>query len=257
MAIGEAIAGAVQGLGKVGIGIYNAWRTQKNQEIQWQREDTALQRRVKDAEAAGFNKWSQLGSSGASSNTTVSAGTADPGMAGAAVDAMSSAYQLAVQKESAKIAKLDREIKENERNISFRAENIDAMNAALKEAELMRMMGFKVGGFEHNVYRPRGSDQDKHKYDVLYRHSFGSDPYNDFVVYSDQDRDGLYHRSDYAKSPAKSLLDMTIMDSIWKPYLTKNQAIEAGKKNKWHDTLNRWRITNDIVRNILSVGNMM
>ena len=257
MAVAEAVAGAIQGIGSVGLGIYNAWRTQKNQEIQWQREDNAIRRRVKDAELAGFNKWSQLGTSGASSATTVSAGTADPSMAGSAVDALSSAYQLAVQKESAKIAKLDREIKENERNISFRAENIDAMNAALKEAELMRMMGFKVGGFEHSVYRPRGTSQDKHKYDVLYRNSFGSDPYNDFVVYSDKNSDGLYHRTDYAKSPAKSLLDMTIMDSIWKPYLTKNQAIEAGKRNKWHDTLQRWKIANDITRNILSVGNMM
>lgn len=256
MAIGEAIAGAVQGLGKVGIGIYNAWRTQKNQEIQWQREDTALQRRVKDAEAAGFNKWSQLGSSGASSNTTVSAGTADPGMAGAAVDAMSSAYQLAVQKESAKIAKLDREIKENERNISFRAENIDAMNAALKEAELMRMMGYKVSGFETDVYRNRGEDRDRKQYDVLYGFDFGNGP-SDAHMYSDGNRDGFTFRSQYGQSPAKSLLDQKIIDSLWIPYLHKSQAQEAGKRNKWYDTMRRWKIANDIVHNILSVGNMM
>lgn len=144
MAIGEAFAGAVQGLGKVGIGIYNAWRTQKNQEIQWKREDTALQRRVKDAEAAGFNKWSQLGSSGASSNTTVSAGTADSGMAGAAADALDSMYRIAQERESAKMAKQQRIISENQAKISKNTLLLNNWNTALSVAGLMRDAGFDV-----------------------------------------------------------------------------------------------------------------
>lgn len=150
MEIAEAFAGAVQGLGNIGLGIYNAWRTQKNQEIQWQREDTALQRRVKDAEAAGFNKWSQLGSSGASSNTTVSAGTADPSMAGAAVDALNSMYKIATERESAKIAKNQRIISENQATISKNNVMLNNWQTALNVAGLMRDAGFDVPYISYN-----------------------------------------------------------------------------------------------------------
>lgn len=142
--LGEAVAGAVQGLGSVGLGIYNAWRTQRNQQIQWQREDTAIQRRVKDAEAAGFNKWSQLGTSGASSNTTVTAGTADTGMASAAVDALSSMYKIATERESAKLAKQQRIIAENNAEVSRNNMILNSWNTALSVAGLMRDAGFDV-----------------------------------------------------------------------------------------------------------------
>ena len=260
MAIAEAFAGAVQGLGNVGIGIWNAYQQQKNYEYQkqlqqkiFEREDNALQRRVADAEKAGYNKFAVLGQgAGAGSVVSTTAPQVDESLGSRAADALQHAYQLAVDKESAKIAKLDRQIKENERQMSFNARNIDAMSTSLKQAELLRMMGFEVSNF--NLSQEEDKDNPgNYRHDYWPSLIFRKDDYHGFYP----NDSGYQAESSYHRSPAKSMLDQAIMDSIWLPHLHKSQAQEAGKRNKWYDTMRRWQIANDIVHNILDVGKMM
>lgn len=145
MSVAEIVAGAVKGSADVGLNIYNAWRTQKNQEIDWKRQDTAIQRQVKDAEKAGFNKWSVMGGSGAPTSTAIQAGTVNAeDTAGAAVDALSSMYRLASERAQAQYQQNQADISSDQKKIAKNNVTLNNWQTALNVAGLMRDAGFDV-----------------------------------------------------------------------------------------------------------------
>lgn len=76
MAIGlAAIGGALQGIADTGVSLWNAWNSYKtreqnqaNLEKTWEREDTAVQRRVADLTAAGLSPTLAAGSAASTSS---------------------------------------------------------------------------------------------------------------------------------------------------------------------------------------------
>lgn len=149
--IAEAVAGAVQGIGNIGLGIYNAYQQNRNYNYQkkiqkeiFKREDNAIQRQVADAEAAGYNRFSVLGNSGAGAGSVVSttAPQVDQGMAGSAVDSLNAMYNLAVERNSAKIASANAKKAEAERKIAENAEKESDWYTALNVANSMAMAGY-------------------------------------------------------------------------------------------------------------------
>lgn len=159
LGIAEAVTGAVQGIGNLGLGIYNAYQQTRNYNYQkslqkeiFKREDTAIQRQVADAEKAGFNKFAVMGNNGAGTGSVVSttAPQADSSMAGSAVDAINAMYTLSQQKESAKQARLQTEqaqlVNKDLRNKVFE----QSWRVANSVAQYMRDAGFEVKGFGQN-----------------------------------------------------------------------------------------------------------
>lgn len=74
--IGQAIAGIADGLFNTGYNVYtdqrDYWRNKHVQEETWRREDSAIQRRVSDAQAAGINPYDAIsGGAGASSGQAI------------------------------------------------------------------------------------------------------------------------------------------------------------------------------------------
>lgn len=154
-AIAEGIAGAIQGFGNLGIGIYNAYQQSQNYKYQkalqkeiFHREDTAIQRQVADAEKAGFNRFAVMGGSGAGAGSVVSttAPQADNSMASSAVDALNAMYTLAQQKESAKQAKINTETAEMGKKLMSKKLQEVTWNTALSVVNSMRQAGYHING---------------------------------------------------------------------------------------------------------------
>lgn len=147
--IAEIVAGAVEGAGNLGLGIWNAYQSYKNTQYQkdlqkqiFAREDSAIQRRVADAESAGFNKFSVIGEgSPAGGAVSVQAPHISEDLGSRVVDTLSSMYSLAQQKALAKRA--DAEAKQAD--IAFKlAENklsSDSMGLALEQMDFFQGLG--------------------------------------------------------------------------------------------------------------------
>ena len=80
--------------GQIGSGVMNLFgvetTNQQNERLmreQWKREDEAMQRRVKDLEAAGLSKWLAAGTGGASASAPVTLQTPDYNFIGDAIKA--------------------------------------------------------------------------------------------------------------------------------------------------------------------------
>lgn len=148
--VGEMLAGAVQGLGNVGIGLWNAYQQSRNYEYQknlqkkiFEREDNALQRRVADAEKAGYNRFAVLGQgAGTGSVVSTTAPQVDENLGSRFADAMQHTYQLAVERNSAKIAEENAQKAKAEKNITFNAEAVSNWKTALSIAEMMKDAGY-------------------------------------------------------------------------------------------------------------------
>ena len=176
MSVAEAVAGAIQGTANTGISIFNAYQNYKNNQYQkdlqkkiFEREDTALQRRVADAEAAGFNKWSVLGGSGAGAGAVVNTNAPQiaEGAGGSVVDALNAMYQLAIQKNSAKIAEEDYKQKRSMANIAHNQELESEWSTALNVAEMMNDAGFDISVGVDNDWKPGITSFNDEIYDKL------------------------------------------------------------------------------------------
>lgn len=155
--IAEAVAGAVQGTVNSGISIWNAYQDYKRFEYQkdlqkeiFKREDNAIQRRVADAEKAGFNKFSVIGEgSSAGSPVSVSSPQIDNQLGSKIADSLSTMYSLATQKAMAK--KADAEAKQADVAFKLGKNQLTESNINLDLDKLDFLQGL---GYDVN-YDPR------------------------------------------------------------------------------------------------------
>lgn len=143
----EIVAGAIEGAGNLGLGIWNAYQNYKNNQYQkrlqkeiFSREDTAIQRRVADAEAAGFNKFSVMGEgSGAGGAVSVQAPQISEDLGSKVADTLSTMYSLAQQKALAKRA--DAEAKQADVSLKLANNKLSSDNMALALEKLDFLQG--------------------------------------------------------------------------------------------------------------------
>lgn len=149
-AIAEGVYGAVKGTVDSGVSIWNAYQGYKNYKYQQQlqkelfaREDSAIQRRVADAEKAGFNKWSVLGE-GSSAGSAVSTTPPQLDYKVNAIDGMRAMYELAQERASAEVAR------EQAKGISFQntilknQKKVSDVETSINLAKLLNEAGFKT-----------------------------------------------------------------------------------------------------------------
>lgn len=142
----EAIAGAIKGTVDSGVSIWNAYEQHKENQYKhdlqkqiFRREDNAIQRRVADAEAAGFNKFSVMGEgSGAGAVVSTSAPQIDEGLGSKMIDGLSAMYSLARQKAESEVAQTN--AKEAELAFSF-----NKNETVISKAQQLQSLGFDVG----------------------------------------------------------------------------------------------------------------
>lgn len=177
MDIGSALQGTASlqdSFINLGSSIYNAWSQNRTYNYQkdlqkqlFRREDNAIQRRVADAEKAGFNKWSVLGE-GSSAGSAVPVTTPQFEPKGSLFDTLSNFYGLVRQKAEAETAKNE----EKNSKIAFDS-------AKLKYNEQLRSYGLDYAeelmdlGFQPQINI--GSDG---SYVVSYLNTQGSIPYS-------------------------------------------------------------------------------
>lgn len=143
--IAEIVAGAVKGTADTGLGIWNAYQDYKRFQYQkdlqreiFAREDNAIQRRVADAEKAGFNKFSVIGE-GSSAGATVplQAPHISEDLGSKIADSLSTMYSLAQQKALAKQA----DINTKEKELAF---TLSKNDMELFKAQQLQSLGFNV-----------------------------------------------------------------------------------------------------------------
>lgn len=160
--IADAIIGGVNAAASVFNTAYSVYQDQRNydyqkalQEKQWEREDTAIQRRRADLEAAGLNPNLAAGSGASSSTVPVGSHNITPLDLGAkignAIDLRIAQEQLDQQKELTKYYT-------NMRYMSDNDSWVNKMNAQLTYAKYMQSLGFPiVGARVHEYKNPDGS----------------------------------------------------------------------------------------------------
>lgn len=239
--IGEAIAGAVQGFGNVGIGIWNAYQQSRNYEYQkqlqkqiFEREDNALQRRVADAEKAGYNKFAVLGQgAGAGSVVSTTAPQVDENLGSRFADAMQHTYQLAVERNSAKIAEANAEKAQAEKQITFNAEKVSNWQTALNIAQMMKDAG----------YAPQFHIDDYNKLSVGRFYEDGatgsSNPYAG--RFFEDTPVGQYWQNDYGNAKAQAEIQKT--DAEWRKtnYVVGILSKILGGVNSGINATSSWR----------------
>lgn len=147
----EIVAGAIEGAGNLGLGIWNAYQSYKNTNYQkklqkqiFAREDNAIQRRVADAEAAGFNKFSVMGEgSPAGGAVSVQAPHISEDLGSKVADTLSTMYSLAQQKALAK--KADAEAKQADVAFKLADNKLQSDNMALdlERLDFYQGLGYK------------------------------------------------------------------------------------------------------------------
>lgn len=138
-------AGAVTAYNAISSWWNNKYQRYQQQET-WNREDTAIQRQVADAEKAGFNKFAVMGNNGASAGATVSTTPAqiDEGASGKLIDALNAGYQTAFNKASAEKAKAEAQIAENSKSVTFKANQLADMQIASDMVQILRQNGINA-----------------------------------------------------------------------------------------------------------------
>lgn len=144
-AIAEAISGAVSGITDIGKTIYDIFTNERDFDYQkslqrdvFAREDNAVQRRMKDLEAAGLNPNLAAGSAAGAgavvgrSNTPSLSGNP----VGAALDAAQHVQQLRAQKTENEILKNQEEESENKAYQSY-------LESLQSSAEVAQLLGIK------------------------------------------------------------------------------------------------------------------
>lgn len=140
---GLAIASGLAGLGST---LYNLWANKRDADYQkslqqevFEREDTAVQRRMQDLENAGLNPNLAAGSAAGAGSVVARSNTndIDPG---SALDMLSAVNNLKMQKQQIENAKLEGEILSRKSNMDSRADIIDEM-------QTLHQLGFEVSPF--------------------------------------------------------------------------------------------------------------
>ena len=145
----EIVAGAIEGAGNLGLGIWNAYQSYKNTQYQkdlqkkiFRREDSAIQRRVADAEAAGFNKFSVMGEgSPAGGAVSVQAPHISEDLGSKVADTLSTMYSLAQQKALAQRA--NAEAKQSDVALKLAKNKLasDNLSLALDKLDFLQGLG--------------------------------------------------------------------------------------------------------------------
>lgn len=250
MAIAEIIAGAVKGTADTGLGIWNAYQTYKNNQYQkdlqkqiFAREDSAIQRRVVDAEKAGFNKFSVIGEgSNAGSAVSVQAPHISEDMGSKIADSLSTIYSLAQQKAQSKMA----DIASKQADIAF---SLDKNEAVLEKAQQLQALGFNAGvganrygdlflhhnNFEVNSFTKRNKDN-PNMYDFFDVNTQGVKDYNKTPL-------GKLNLNDFSQNEFETQIKEFSNEYKWLPILWEglkafNQT--AGTVNSFRGR-RRWR----------------
>lgn len=174
--VAEVVAGAIKGGVDSGVSIWNAYQTYKNNQYQkrlqkelFSREDTAIQRRVADAEASGFNKFSVMGEgSPAGSAVSVQAPHISEDVGSKVADTLSTMYSLATQKALAK--KADSEAKQSDISFKLAKNKLTSDNMALALDKLDFLQGLGL----NPKYNPDTNHYQVDDHGIL---DFGSTPF--------------------------------------------------------------------------------